>query len=64
MDDRPQQFIGADDTAGVEYLLTLWPDGAGEIATRAAGWPGSWGPPVSVQRITDANAPQPGPVNP
>lgn len=53
-------FTGTDDTSGVEYLLTIYPDGTAEIATRAAGWPGSWGPPTPVYRVSDANTPTPG----
>lgn len=50
-------FTGTDDTAGVEYLLTLYPDGTGELATRAAGWPGSWSAPVRVHRIDENGQP-------
>jgi len=47
------QWKGADDTSGVEYLLTRFEDGAVELATRdAMRGELSWGPPVTLAWVT------------
>lgn len=38
-----------------ELLLTVYTDGAVELATRPAGSPGSWGPPVELRPIPAAS---------
>lgn len=51
MEPQALLYTGTDDTAGVEYLLTVWPDGTREIAQRPQGSPHSWGPPAPVRCI-------------
>lgn len=50
-------FKGTDAAAGVDYLLTIYPDGTGELTQRPIGWPGAWGPPVRVVAITPEGEP-------
>lgn len=40
-----------DDDRVDELLLTVYTDGAVELATRPAGSPGSWGPPIELHPI-------------
>ena len=41
-------YVGVDEYAKTEYLLTVWDDGTHELATRSGF--GSWGPPVTLTR--------------
>lgn len=38
------------DRNGNEYLLTVWPDGARELAMRAKGST-TWGPPLPMTEV-------------
>lgn len=42
-------YYGVDPDTGVEVLVTLWPDGQGDIATRTRP-EHSWGPPIKMER--------------
>ena len=33
------------------YLLTVWPDGSHEIATRPVGSGATWSPPVTLAEV-------------
>lgn len=53
-DSEPQRLLTADvqlpwreAVEQVQVLVTLWPDGAAEVALRADQWD-SWGPPVPL----------------
>ena len=39
-------YVGRDEDR--EYLVTIWPDGVVEIATRDESWH-TWGPPLTLK---------------
>lgn len=45
----PTTYIGEDRELGVEYLLTVYPDGHHEVATRTLTVR-TWSPPVALVR--------------
>jgi hypothetical protein len=42
-------YVGPDDW-GVEQMVTVWPDGTAEIATRDPYGSGAWSPPYRMER--------------
>ncbi len=41
-------YVGVDPYNGWSYLLTVWPDGTHEVATRPES-SATWGPPVTLE---------------
>jgi hypothetical protein len=52
MEPQNRLYRGTDEQAGVEYLLTVFPDGHHELAQRPKGSPDSWSPPLGIRQVT------------